>query len=165
MSGGEDDAARENRPGVPPPGDAPDEERRDRASERPDPGETLGRILIEARSVGRDVIGLVRVALDRARLGARSGVFRLVLLAWLGIAGAAATVISVYFVVQGLAGWVAEACGGRTWAGRMAAGVLVLAAIGLAFGLQRGRARRAELRRLEARYGERERASQRGEGE
>jgi hypothetical protein len=163
MTGGEKDAARERGPGARPSSDRAGEERPEAAPRGSDGGEALERILAEARTLGRDVYDLVRVAVDRARLGARSGAFRLVLRAWLAVAGLAATVISVYFIVQGLSDLVAAACGGREWAGRIAAGALALATIGVAFGFQRGRTRRAALRRLEARYGEPERASHRGE--
>lgn len=131
--------------------------------ERPDESDALDRVLAEARSVGRDLLDLVRLGVDRARLGARSGAFRLLVLAWVGLAGATATVIAALFVVEGLAGLATEAFDGRVWAGRLAAGALVLVAGAVVIRLQRGRSRRAALKRLEARYAEREPAKDRGE--
>jgi hypothetical protein len=163
MTEGGGSAAGERGSEQPPPGEEAGTEPVGADAEHGERGESLERILAEARSVGRDLLDLVRVSLDRARLGARSSVFRLLVLTWLGLAGATATVLSVYFIVQGLAGLATDAFGGRAWAGRLAAGVLVLAVSGLAIGFLRGRSRRAGLRRLEARYGERARASERGE--
>ena len=131
--------------------------------ELPNKEETVERILDEARSVGRDVLDLLRVGLDRARLGARSRGFRLLLLAWLGLAGATATVVSTYLIVQGLANLATAAFGGLAWAGRLTAGTLVLAAIALAMRILRGRSSRAELERLEARYAEQRPPSDPGE--
>ena len=139
------------------------------ATEKDRPGaelpdeETVARILAEARSVGRDLLDLLRVGLDRARLGARNRGFRLLLLAWLGLAGATATVFSTYLIVQGLANLATAAFGGLAWAGRLTAGALVLALGGLAIRILHDRSRRAELERLEARYGERDRSSDPGE--
>jgi hypothetical protein len=155
MSGGADSAVQE-------PASEECEEQDRRGAQLPDE-ETIARVLAEARSVGRDLLDLARVALDRVRLGARDSGFRLLLLAWLGLAGATATVFSAYLIVHGLAGLLTAAFGGLAWAGRLVAGLLVLGLGGLVLGVLRGRSQRAELERLEARYGKRDRSSDPGE--
>lgn len=129
----------------------------------PDPGDPVERILDAAREVGLDLIELLRLGLDRARLGARSGGFRLLAAVWIGLAVATATVVATYFLVYGLAAALSEAFGDRAWAGRLGAGLLVLGASALAIRALRGRSRRAEIARLEARYANRTTSSSAGE--
>lgn len=115
-------------------------------------GQALERALVELRAIGRDVLELVHVGLDRARLGVRAGAFRALILGWLALCATMATVVAAYFLVEGATSAIAELLGGRMWAGRLIGGTLVLATIGALLWIARSRSRRANLQRLKNKY-------------
>lgn len=111
------------------------------------------RLLLSLRAAATDLLELLRIRVDRARLGARRGLFRAVAYAWLTLTTSAATVIGVYVAILGVADALTVVLGGRPWAGRLAAGTLVLLGVAATIGIVRLRFRRAEVARLRARYG------------
>jgi hypothetical protein len=115
-------------------------------------GAALARALDALRALAGDVAVLGGIGLERLRLGLRAGAFRIVVLSWLALVAVTATVVAVFFMVDGLAGAIAALCGGREWAGRAAGGAAVLLAMSAAALAVRVRAERRGLRRLRAKY-------------
>jgi hypothetical protein len=98
--------------------------------------------------IARTVAALLRIEALRWRLAARDAAWRAMMMAWLGLALCAATVAAAACVVLGAAGGIAEAFGGRTWAGLLVAGLAFFAVVYLAASGQRrrqARERAAEL--------------------
>jgi hypothetical protein len=118
-------------------------------------GDALARALVELRAIGRDLLELANVGLDKARIGVRAGAFRLLILGWLALTATAATVVAAYFVVEGLTRGIGELLGGQAWAGRTIGGALVLLLIGTLTLIARARSRRANLARLKDKYASR----------
>ena len=123
-------------------------------AERNEIGDALARALVELRAIGRDLLDLAGVGVDRAKLGLRAGAFRLLILTWLGLTAAAATMVAAYFVVDGLSRGMGELLGGQAWAGRLVGGALVLLLIGAAALVVRARSRRDNLEQLKKKYRE-----------
>ena len=130
------------------------EDREPEEAQRNEIGDALARALVELRAIGRDLLDLANVGLDRAKLGLRSGAFRLLILTWLGLTAAAATIVAAYFVVDGLARGIGELLGGQIWAGRLVGGSLILLLIGAVALTVRARSRRENLERLQNKYRE-----------
>jgi hypothetical protein len=128
-------------------------------------GEALERAVEHLRAIGRDILHLLDLSLERARLGIRSGGFRLLLTGWLAVVGAAATVLAAYFVLEGTAGALAHLVGGHDWAGRLLAGLLAMLALAVVLSLYRRRSGRANLRRLKRKYARRPGAARPGRGD
>ena len=130
------------------------EDREPEGTEPNEIGDALARALVELRAIGRDLLELANVGLDKAKLGVRAGAFRLLILTWLGLTAAAATIVAAYFVVDGLSRGMGELFGGQIWAGRLVGGSLILLLIGAVALVARARSRRANLERLKKKYQE-----------
>jgi hypothetical protein len=128
-------------------------------------GEALERAVAHLRAIGRDILHLLDLSLERARLGIHTGSFRLLLAGWLAVVGAAATVLAAYFVLEGTAGGLAQLLGGQDWAGRLLAGLLVMLLLAATLSLYRRRSRRANLKRLKKKYARRRDAARPGRGD
>ncbi|HYC77098.1 MAG TPA: hypothetical protein VEI02_05660, partial [Planctomycetota bacterium] len=103
-------------------------------------------------SAGRLVGALRRLARAealRARFKVRESVWSGALVAWLAIAGVAATATAGVLLVSGLADGFAAWFGGRAWAGNLAAAALIF---GGGFGVWAWK-RRADLRAMAAKAG------------
>ncbi len=142
-------------PSAPPPGAG--ESGGPEAEHGTDNDEAWSAAFEQLREIGRDQADYEDVSLERARLGVHAGAFRLVAVAWMALAAAAATIVAVYFLIEGLAGGFA-ALFGAPWAGRLAGGLAALLALAAVTLLVRARARRSNLERLKRKYEQRRRA-------
>jgi hypothetical protein len=112
-----------------------------------DPGlsEELARMLALLRTKGA-------LSLARLRLGVERAAWLSAILLWAGFALAVATVIAMVALFRGLAAAI-DTMTQTTWAGDFGAGVLFFGGAALALVLVAARRRRAQLRRLQQRFG------------
>jgi hypothetical protein len=114
------------------------------------PGE-LAQALDELREIGARGRRLADLLVERARVGLRNSVFRLVLGAWLVLVVVTITVSAAVAVVDGLRAAIGGAAG-SPWVGDLAGGGLVLVAVWVAAVTVRARVSRRNLRRLALKY-------------
>jgi hypothetical protein len=114
------------------------------------PGE-LAQALDELREIGAGARRLADLLVERARVGLRNSVFRLVLGAWLVLVVVTITVSAAVAVVAGLRGAIGGAAG-SPWVGDLAGGGLVLGAVWAAAVTVRGQLSRRNSRRLALKY-------------
>jgi hypothetical protein len=122
--------------------------------QRPPEGDSvegLSSVLAELREIAGDLLELSQVQVERARIGLRSGLLNAGLATWVYLAAIATTVVAVYFLIDGLAGGLSELFG-AAWAGRLSAGLLVLAGIGVIVIWARFAERRTNLKRLRRKF-------------
>ena len=112
-----------------------------------DPGlsEELARMLALLRTKGALTVARLKVAAERA-------VWVSVVLVWAGLAFAIATVIAVVALFRGVAGAI-DSVTQTSWAGDLAAGVLFFGGAAAALAIVTARRRRAQLQRLQERFG------------
>ena len=126
-------------------------------------GAAAARVGAELRGIGNDLAELVSLGLDRARLGLREAAFQAFIVGWLLLVAVTATIVAVYFLIDGLSGALTRLGGGRWWVGRAGGGAVVLVVIATLLLAARAAARRRGLSRLRAKY-EREEGPSRAPG-
>lgn len=112
----------------------------------------LDKLLRRGESVSASVRALWAVRKDKAQLAVRRRVQTGVLIAAAAIAGLTATIQGVLLFSRGLSGGLRELFDGRAWLGELAAGLLLLGALGAGAGIAIKRSNRAHFKRMVAKY-------------
>lgn len=112
-----------------------------------DPGlsEELARMLVLLRTKGALTVARLKVAAERA-------VWVSVVLLWASLAFVVATVIAVLALFRGVAAAM-DSMTATSWAGDLTAGLLFFGGTAAALAIVAARRRRAQLRRLQERFG------------
>jgi hypothetical protein len=118
----------------------------------------------ELERMVRALVGLARIEVLRVRHSLREALWHGCLFVWASLALAVATTVAATCIVIGVAGGFSEAFGGRTWAGMLAAGIGLFAAVYLVASLRRRQRSRERVAALLAGLG-RTAPPQGGEGD